>query len=197
MRSSVMKKVIAVLLAVSCLGTTFAVAAPVKKKFVRSVIVQGQSTTKYEGVNLTVPQGQTVLIGRRDNGSIVIRGKDLENFQIEKTSISAEGYTVMSYRPSDHIVFLNAGDSMTVTDPKGRVAKVYKNGAVDILDARNNSNEIVALQEEAKQDAAEAAEELGLTTIPGFVAETATTSAAYEQAERDVEETLSSSAPRL
>ncbi|MBP5429437.1 MAG: hypothetical protein J6Y25_00900 [Elusimicrobiaceae bacterium] len=191
-----MKKVIAVLLAVSCLGTAFAAVAPVKKKFVRSVIVQGKSATKYEGVNLTVPQGQTVLIGRRDNGSIIIRGKDLDNFQIEKTSISSEGYTVMSYRPSDHIVFLNTGDSMTVTDPKGKVAKVFKKGAVDIFDARHNSNEVVALEEEAVQDAAEVAEELGLTTIPGFVEENTTTSSAYEQAEQDVEATLSSSAPR-
>lgn len=193
-----MKKVTAVLIAACCLGATFAVAAPAKKKFVRSHILQGQTVTRYEGVKLGIPQGQTVLVGRRDNGSLVLRGKNLRNIQIEDTYLSTDGYSIVSYQPASHVVFLNKGNSMTVTDPAGRTGTVAQNGAISTTNAAVTSDTAANLKAAAEQEAKDVVVELGeeLNEIPAFVEAAATTSAATEQAAQNVEDTLSASAPR-
>ncbi len=195
-----MKKIIAVLIAVFCLGTTLAVAAPApaKKKFIRSQILQGQTVTRYEGVKLGIPQGQTVLVGRRDNGSIVLRGLNLRNIQIEDTYLSTEGYSIVSYQPSKEVVFLNRGNSMTVTDPLGRTSTVAQSGAISTTNASVTSDTVATMKAAAEQEAKDVVVELGdeLDAIPAFVESTATTSAATEQAVQNVEDTLSPSAPR-
>lgn len=197
-----MKKIIAVLIAVFCLGTTVSVAAPAaapaKKKFVRSQLVQGPAIINYQGVELSVPKGQTILIGRRENGSYLLRGETMKNIRIDETALHTKGYSVLSYRPGSHVVFLNRGEWMTVIDPSGRSSTVAENGAISTTNAAITSDTAANLKAAAEQEEKDIALELGdeLNKIPAFVEATATTSAAVEQAVQDVEETLSASAPR-
>ena len=89
---------------------------------------------------------------------------------------------------------------MTVTDPLGNTATVENEGAIATNNATINSNTIAELNEQAKAETTQVAEELGeAMELPAFVAATATSSTAAEQATQNVEETektLSPSAPR-
>ena len=198
-----MKKIVAAVCTLVLLGSTFAVAAPgfAGKKIKNSQIVQAkQDTTVTMGSSkVFVPKGQTIILGQRDNGSLVIRGNNLNKVQVNGTSLSTDGYSIISYQPATHIVYLNKGESLTVADPAGQVATVAQGGAVSTTNAAINSTTAATMKEAAKAEAQAAVEE-GLISeedaVPAFVAATETSSAANEQAVQDVEETLSPSAPR-
>ena len=203
-----MKKVIAVLFALSVLGTTFAVAAPAKTagKLSNGKIVQATQDTQinYEGVNFFIPKGQTIVFGKRPNGYIVIRGKDIDRLKINKATVSTRGYTVLSYPPDTNLVFLNRGEILFLTDPKGVTASVGQGGVISADDATINSNTVKELQVAGEQDAKQAAEDLGYdgAGVPSFLEGADLSSTKYEQAVRDLEvtleeeDTLSPSTPR-
>lgn len=199
-----MKKIaVAVCMAVF-LGSTLAVAAPgfAGKKIRNSKLVQAtkDTTVDFVGVKVFVPQGQTVILGQRENGSIVVRGLNLKGIKFNDATVSTNGYTVMSYYPSSNIAFLNRGNTMTITDPSGNTATVANEGAIATNNANINSNTIKELKEQAKAETAQVEAELGEdVALPAFVAQTATSEAAAEQATQNVEETestLSPSTPR-
>ena len=80
-----MKKLIAVVGALLFAGSTFAVAAVpslTATKIKNSKLAQGPVVVNMDGTKISVPQGQTVIIGKRDNGSIVVRGLNLNNVKI-------------------------------------------------------------------------------------------------------------------
>ena len=199
-----MKKIaVAVCMAVF-LGSTFAVAAPgfAGKKIRNSKLVQAtkDTTVDFVGVKVFVPQGQTVILGQRENGSIVVRGLNLKGLKFNDATLYTDGYTVMSYYPSSNIAFLHRGNTMTITDPSGNTATVANEGAIATNNANINSNTVAALREQAKEESTQVAQELGEDiALPAFVAQTATSEAAAEQATQNVEETestLSPSTPR-
>lgn len=195
-----MKKLVATVCMLVFIGSTCAAAAPgfSGKKIKNSRIVQGTSIN-YEGTIIEVPQGQTLIVGKRDNGSIVLRGLDLQNVKINGSSVYTQGYTVLSYSPSSNVAFLNKGEELRLIDRQGHSATVKQSGAISTKDATVNSKTVDALKEAAQKEAAAAVEE-GLISqedaLPAFVAATATASTATEQAVQNVEDTLSPSAPR-
>ncbi len=194
-----MKKLVAAVCTLVLLGSTFAVAAPgfSGKKIKNSKIVQG-TTVNYEGTTIEVPQGQTVIVGKRDNGYIVLRGLNLENVKINGSSVYTKGYTILSYDPASNIAFLNKGEELTIIDRDGHSATVEQGGAISTADARINSKTVKEMQDAARAEAQAAVEE-GLITeedvIPAFVAATTPSETAIEQTVEDVEDTLSHSAP--
>lgn len=198
-----MKKIVAVSMLV-LLGSTFVAAAPgfAGTKIANSQLIQAtqDTTVNFAGSKVFVPKGQTIILGQRSNGAIVIRGRNLQGVKLDNAAISTQGNTVVSYYPSSNVAFLNRGETMTITDALGRTATVDQSGAIATNDAAVNSNTVEAIQEQAKAEAAQAAAELGdVTELPAFVASTETSSAASEQASQNVEETektLSPSAPR-
>ena len=198
-----MKKIVVAVCTFVLAGSTFAVAAPgfAGKKIV-SQIVKGPATVTLSGAKVSVPQGQTILLGQRDNGSLVIRGNNLNNIQVNETVLSTNGRSIVSYQPNTNVVYLNKGKSLTVTDASSNVATVAEGGAVSATNATINSNTTKEMKEVAKAEAQAVVEE-GIVsqeeTLPAFVASTETSSAASEQASQNVEETektLSPSAPR-
>ena len=199
-----MKKIVVAVCTFVLLGSTFAVAAPgfAGKKITNSQLIQAtqDTTVNFGGAKIFVPKGQTVILGQRENGAIVIRGLNLNHFKIDDSSLSSRGYTVLSYYPSSNIAFLHKGDFMTVTDSLGHSATVSQNGAIATNNTQINSNTVAELKEQAKAETEQVAQELGEELeVPPFVAQTATSSAVSEQATQDVEETeqtLSPSAPR-
>lgn len=194
-----MKKLVAAVCTLVLLGSTFAAAEPgfPGKKIKNSKIVQG-TTINYEGTTIEVPQGQTVIVGKRDNGYIVLRGLNLENVKINGSSVYTKGYTVLSYDPVSNVAFLNKGEELTVVDRDGHNATVGQGGAISIADARINSNTVKELQDAARAEAQAVVEE-GIIdeedVIPAFVAATTPSQTAVEQAVENVEGTLSHSAP--
>ena len=199
-----MKKIIAVVGAVLMLGGTFAAAAPAAafsgKKMMKGQLVDAtkkEMTVTFAGSKIFVPAGQTVILSQRENGSLVIRGNNLNNVTVDGTALSTQGYTVLSYQPASHVVFLNKGQSLTVTDPKGVPATVAEGGAVSTTNAAINSNTVEELKAQAQVEAQQAAAELGdILELPAFVAQTTPSEEAIGQAVEDVEETVSPSAPR-
>ena len=199
-----MKKIVATVCTFVLLGSTLAVAAPgfAGKKITNSKLVQAvqDTTVNFAGSKFFVPKGQTVIFGQRENGAIVIRGRNLQNIKLDDATLSTKGNTVLSYYPSSDIAFLHRGESMTVTDAFDHTATILQEGAISTDNATINSNTIAELKEQAKEEAALVAAELGETIeVPAFVAATDPTSAATEQATQNVEETektLSPSAPR-
>ncbi len=197
-----MKKIVVFACMLGLLGSTFAVAAPgfAGKKVANSQLIQAKqdSTINFAGSKIFVPKGQTLILGQRDNGAILVRGRNLKDIKFDDASLSTQGNTVLSYYPSSHIVFLHRGESMTVTDSFGNTATVGQNGAISTKNATINSNTVDELKEQAQIETAQVAEELGdaAMEVPAFVAATATSPAAFEQAAQNVEDTLSPSAPR-
>lgn len=195
-----MKKLVATVCTLVLLGSTVAMAAVgfTGKKIANSKIVQGEAVVTYAGTTVAVPQGQTIILGQRENGSIVIRALNLNNVEVNGAKMSTRGYTVLSYQPNRDVAFLNRGELLTVSDRAGHTASVEQGGAISTVNAEVNSNTVEAMKEAAAKEAQEAAVELAdeVAEVPAFVAATETTSAATEQAVQDVEETLSPSAPR-
>ncbi len=197
-----MKKMIAVVGALLLASSTFAVAAVpslTATKIKNSKLAQGPVVVNMDGTRISVPQGQTVIIGKRDNGSIVVRGLNLNNVKINDASVYTKGYTIMSYRPGAQVAFLNKGEALTVVDAAGRSSTVGQGGAISAKNAEVNSNTATEMKEMAKEEAKAAVEE-GIIAeedvVPAFVAATATSPAAVEQTVQNVEDTLSPSAPR-
>lgn len=198
-----MKKMTVVALAMLLAGSTMAVAAPgfSGKKIPSQIIQATQNTTvSVAGTQIYVPQGQTVIVGQRENGAILVRGRDLSNVKLNDAAISTQGNTVLSYYPTSNVAFLNRGETMTVTDALGHSSTVAQSGAISTTDAAVNSDNTASMKAQAEAEAAQAAVELAeyLDEVPAFVA-TSDDSAATEQAVQNVEETegvLSPSAPR-
>ncbi len=199
-----MKKIVVLLVGVVlCAFVANAQTAKKKKITITNTQIvtapQQTITVKYAGVNITVPQGQTVLLGQRSDGAIVVRGKNLSNVQINQGVISTDGYSVFSVQPESNVIFLNRGSELTIQDPTGTKSTIYPGQAVSAEHADITSVTAPALQAAAAQEAAvadEVAEALG--DVPAFVAGNETTSTASEQATQDVRETeevLSPSAP--
>ena len=193
-----MKKIFVVIVSVlACSVMTVAATSATKVgKLKNGRIVQAvqPTTVTYAGVKIFVPKGQTVLLGQRDNGSIVIRGLNIDRVQLDDAFLSTKGYSIVSYQPSTRIAFLNHGDMMTVTDAAGETASVSGQGAISTTNTAVNSNTVAELQEQAKQDAQEVVGTLDQMAV--LTGDAIAVSAANEQAVQDVEETLSPSAPR-
>ena len=211
-----MKRIIAVLFAVFFVGTTLAVAAPAKKsagKIKNTAIAQatGNLKFKYLGTPISIPKGQTILLGERPNGSIVIRGLNMDQIQVGPGTFSTEGYSIVSYQPDTNIIFLNRGKWLTLRDPQGQTATVQENGAILTTNANVNSNTKEDLRDAAQKDAKQVSDDLNGTSskfsanasdnvlivneLPASMVPNVLESIVSEQATRDVENTLSPSAP--
>ena len=180
-----MKKIVVAVCMSVLLGSTFAVAAPgfAGQKITNSKIVQARkdTTVDFAGSKIFVPQGQTVIIGQLSDGSIVIRGLNLNNVQINNSRLSTQGFSIVSYQPTSNVAFLNKGESMTVTDPAGVTATVAENGAISTVDATVTSETVPELKAQAQAQVAAVAEALEEgEALPAFVAATETSSAASE-----------------
>ena len=194
-----MKKVIIMLFAMFFTGTTLAIAAPAKSagKIKNTKIVQATQNLKFEylGTPISVPQGQVILLGERPNGSIVIRGLNMDQIKVGPGTFSTEGYSVVSYQPETNVVYLNRGKWLTLKDPHGETATVQEKGAISARNAKVNSNTLEDLRLAAQNDAAQASEDLNGLNDPFARQDSILEDIVYQQASNDVEATLSPSAP--
>lgn len=199
-----MKRATAILTCIFLLSSTYIAAASTSADTpkIPSQLIQALQdiTIDFAGSKIFVPKGQTIISGQRDNGAIVIRGRNLNNIKLGNALISTQGNTVLSFYPSSEIAFLHSGEALTVTDSQGRSYPVGSEGAVSTQNVTINSETVAKLKEQAKAEAAQVAQELGeAEKLPDFVASTQTSAVASEQATQNVEETegtLSSSTPR-
>ena len=164
-----------------------AVKKTIKISNTRIVQASKETTLDYGGARIVVPQGQTVLLGQRSDGMLIMRGNNLSNVQVNGATLSSDGYSVLSFQPESQVFFLNRGDELTLQDPSGNQATIYQGQAVSTTDAHITSVTAPTLQAQAAEQAALAAAETA--EVPAFVAESETTNAASEQATQDVQET--------
>lgn len=195
-----MKKSVAVLVAFFLAGTTLAVAATAKSagQIKNTKIVQANQdlTLNYFGTPIFVPKGRTIILGQRPNGSIVIRGLNIDSVKVGPGTFSTEGYSVVSYQPKNNVIFLNRGNWLTLTDPHGERATVKEKGAILATNAKINSDTVEELAKEGQKDAAQAVSDLQNDGDASLLANGFEENLAAQQAVQDVEETLSPSAPR-
>ena len=196
-----MKKIAVLLLGIAslCISTAMAQTNTKKLTISNTLIVQAAQKVAldYGGVQVVVPQGQTIVLGQRSDGLVVVRGNNLSGVQIDNATVSTKGYSVFSVEPQNNILFLNSGSELTLMDAKGRSSSITAGQAISADNATITSETAPALQAAAAAEAV-AVSETELTTVPSFVADAETSSTASEQATQDVietEEVLSPSAP--
>jgi hypothetical protein len=134
----------------------------------------------------------------------------MDQIQVGPGTFSTEGYSIVSYQPETNVIFLNRGKWLTLRDPHGQTATVQEKGAILATNAKINSNTVEDLRRAAQKDAEQVSDDLNGNTSKSSadttnnmpVAELPTSAAANvlesivsEQATRDIEDTLSPSAP--
>lgn len=144
-----------------------------------SVTGNADTTVTYNGVKVFIPKGVKVTVKQAANGDVTVEGSNFTGVKINNATVHATGNASFSVNPNTQLITVNQG-YITVTDANGKTAGVAKGATVS---AKN------VLQTSANT----ASEE-----VPAFVAETAVSSTASQQATQNVyeSETLSPSAPR-
>ena len=135
-----------------------------------------------------VPAGQTIILGQASDGTVIVRGQNLVGVKLDNGTITAPGLIILSVAPKTHVITVNRGNGVLVRDAHGRTAELSRGASVSARDIRVSTVPPVVLTSSQTQD--------DVSSLPSFVAQNQTTSAASEQAAQDVEETLSPSSPR-
>lgn len=177
-----MKKTVLLLTGFMLLATTFVAAAPAANTISRPRIVSTakNTTITYQGIKIFIPAGHTLVLGQSSDGSIILRGNNLQGIKIGDQVISSTGPVLLSVQPDTQVITVNRGTADIVNPVSAPAATA----------AANTTNHNTAAAEQAPT----AAED----ELPAFVAESEMSNTAAEQATQDVietEEVLSPSAP--
>lgn len=208
-----MKKVTVVLFAVFLLGANGVVAASNKVDTnitnERTVGVADKDTTlTYGKLKFLIPAGQAISLGETANGSILLRADEMQGVKVGTATLRSKGPVVLFVEPKTNAIIVDQGEKIQVVDSNGRTAELSQGAAVSGNDIRESverawlvnlplSWQVQHTTAQPKKPAPKTVEVQGTTEIPDFVDEAALFEAiAHEQATRDVEDTLSPSAPR-
>ena len=181
---------------VASLCPTGIVAAPVQQstsKITNTQVVRNakDKTFKYAGIKMFVPAGQTLMLGQFVNGSVMVRGQNLEGVKIGKGTISALGPVILVVQPHTQVITVVQGNGVRVMDGNGRTAELSKGASVSAIDIRTNvTRPLRPAFPETKDESVANINSNVLATLD--MKETT----AREQATQDIEETLSPSAVR-
>ncbi len=190
-----MRKIFVLLTGFILLGISFASAAPGKQanKILNPRIVSAAKATTitYQGTKIFIPAGTTLLLGTYEDGSIVIRGMNIDGVKVDNGTIIAKGPVLLSVQPQTQVITVTRGNDVKILDTNGRMAALSAGASVSLADIRTTVAPVEIATVVQPQEAV--ADEL-----PAFVADTQTDSVVSEQATQDVietEEVLSPSAP--
>ena len=210
-----MKKIIVVLFAMSLLGVSHSWAASndANPKVSNTSIIRTDKDTTftYGKVKFFVPNGQAMILGQTENGSVLVRAAKLEGVKMGKATVNSKKPVSLYVDPATNAIIVDQGNDVQVADKDGRVANLSQGAAVSGEDIRlsvprsflvtlplswQTKSQFVNTNKNRTNfnDQAVVAQEEG--PYPSFVEENEVSSAAYEQAVQDVEDTLSPSAPR-
>ena len=206
-----MKKIAVCIIGMLCLGATF-VAAQAANKITNTRILQAtkDTTITYVGVKIFVPAGQTVVVGQSGNGSIILRGQNLQGVQVGQGTLSARGPVLLTVQPDTQVIRVVQGNNVQVTDGNGRTAEISAGAAVSAKDIRAEvgsmlpttvvtvvaEEEVVTEPQKTDSKPVEVEQEEREFEVPAFVAATSASETSIEQSVQNVEDTLSPSAPR-
>ncbi len=143
-----------------------------------SVTGNADTTVTYNGVKVFIPKGVKVTVKQAANGDVTVEGSNFAGVKINNATVNATGNASFSVNPNTQVITVNQG-YITVTDANGKTAGVAKGASVSAKNVVQGSAAAASSEE-----------------VPAFVAATAVSSTASEQATQDVAETLSPSAPR-
>ena len=206
-----MKKIAVCIIGMLCLGATF-VAAQAANKITNTRILQAtkDTTITYVGVKIFVPAGQTVVVGQSGNGSIILRGQNLQGVQVGQGTLSARGPVLLTVQPDTQVIRVVQGNNVQVTDGNGRTAEISAGAAVSAKDIRAEvgsmlpttvvtvvaEEEVVTEPQKTDSKPVEVEQEEREFEVPAFVAATSASETSIEQSVQNVEDTLSPSSPR-
>lgn len=210
-----MKKIIVVLFAMSLLGVSqsWAASNDANPKVSNTSIIRTDKDTTftYGKVKFFVPNGQAMILGQTENGSVLVRAAKLEGVKMGKATVNSKKPVSLYVDPATNAIIVDQGNDVQVADKDGRVANLSQGAAVSGEDIRlsvprsflvtlplswQTKSQFVNTNKNRTNfnDQTVVAQEEG--PYPSFVEENEVSSAAYEQAVQDVEDTLSPSAPR-
>ncbi len=200
-----MKKVTAVLFAMFLLGATCVIAAPNKTNNERNIQATADTVLTFGKVNLFVPAGQALALGQAANGSVTVRANKINGVKIGPATVFAKSPAKLSVDPATNAITVEEGEGVQLTDANGRTVELSKGAVVDGNDVRQSVQRIwpVTLpyswenNRSFSQPSNTVQKDTLTKDLPEFVDESALIheSNLSEQAVRDVEDTLSASAP--
>ena len=206
-----MKKIAVCIIGMLCLGVTF-VAAQAANKITNTRILQAtkDTTITYAGVKIFVPAGQTVVVGQTSNGSIVLRGQNLQGVRVGEGTLAARSPVLLIVQPNTQVIRVVQGNNVQVTDGNGRTAEISAGAAVSAKDIRAEvgsmlpttvvtvvaEEEVVTEPQKTDSKPVEVEQEEREFEVPAFVAATSASETSIEQSVQNVEDTLSPSSPR-
>ncbi len=164
----------------------------------RVVSVAKDTTMTYAGIKIFIPAGHTLILGQADDGSIIIRGLNLNGVKVGDGTISAPGSVLLSVQPDTQVITVNRGTDVKIQDANGRTASLSAGASISAADIRTSTASVTGGNPTTAASVDTNHQEAVTGDIPAFVAESETNSAASEQATQDVvetEEVLSPSAP--
>ena len=206
-----MKKVTVLSFALILLGATCVFAAPSNTQKItntRTVQATKDTTLTYGKVKFFVPAGQDVELSQAENGIVMLRADKMEGVQAGKATLSAQSPVVLSIDPKTNVVVVEQGNTLQLVDANGRTVEASQGAAVSGEDVRQPAARswMVTLPLSWQADRYTATinntpKNVNATVsneemFPDYVAQEEIDALKSDQAVRDVEDTLSPSAPR-
>ena len=141
------------------------------------ISVDGETDTvvNYNGVKVSVPQGQQVSVREGSNGTVIVSGTDMNGVKINDQEINSFGSTVLVYSP----------DNQQIQATRG-TAQITSNGKTITVGAQQQA---VAQKTETAKQTASKTTAVETVEAPAFVSADIVTNVAEEQTAQDVEET--------
>lgn len=189
-----MKKVVLFVLGFMLINTGFVHTAPAKtikvinKRFIQAT--KEDITVPYAGIRVFVPVGQAIILGQLIDGTVVIKGRNLNGVQLNDTIISSRGESILNYQPRTQRLEVTYGANVTVQDPNGRMAVLSQGAAITASDIRTKATGTPQVLTVKTSTATQPQQpETSGNELPNFIAEAEISNAVSEQASQDVKET--------
>ena len=141
-----MNKILILVIGLMMFSATFVEAASQtrttdKLKHTRTVKARKDTTVTYAGIEVFVPAGQTITLGKNKENAVVIRADKMENVKVGATTIASNEPAVVVVQPKQNSFTIVEGNNVQITDANGRVAKLSEGASVSGEDIRDTLEE--------------------------------------------------------
>ncbi|MDR0952913.1 MAG: hypothetical protein LBM71_01805 [Elusimicrobiota bacterium] len=188
-----MKRVIAFVFC-ACLLAGVANAAGAASKYTVGNVVQVKATdsvnVQYKGATIVIPQGNTIVVGRDKNDSVVIQGENIKGVKYGNSTISSKGHSVFLVDSQTGDIKVMEG-KVALTDASGKTTTYSKN---QVIKKAATTGQAAASSTEAKAETTTSDDETDPVVLDLALLSTTENSAARQQVAEDA--VLSPSAPR-
>jgi len=141
-----MNKIIVFVIGLIVFCTTFTVAKPTshktdKLKHTRTVQAQKDTEITYAGINIFVPAGQTVSLGRNKTKDVVISADEMNGIKVGPATLTSKEPAVIAVQPKQNSFTILEGNNVQLVDANGHMAKLSQGASVSGEDIRGTLEE--------------------------------------------------------